>query len=392
MVSSVLIKTLQAIEQLLTETRGLNNRYDPRPSVPSPQQRSWSLNIFRSSFDEFEVAVHREQKQKSVKNATRWAIHDADKFEIIVKRLKTFIDGLHDITRSLGVLSDQQARLKEEIESVSDRESLQFIRDAAGQEDIADVARQQLQQSYMASTAQLSQSVRKPIPLLRNARGIPSMDVLAETKPSAGRVSPYALVEPSPYVDTLPLDLAAYTNRGLILPSTPDSFPKLFPSGEILFLQHDNENVDGNLALCVATATKRGCGPHVQLFYLQMEDIKRRKFSVRRHHRDSGQEVCSTNRVYRTKVRRRTRVRCSFSNSMNSLQSISSGRRSSISSQASTLGSSQSGADSSTSWSARRDNHKRRSGTRHHRDPYLPHTCTCCPKRPKKFHKLEELR
>ena len=205
MVNSVLIKTLQAVEQLLTDTRRLNNRYDPRPSGPSPQQRSWSLNIFRSSFDEFEVAVRREQKQKSVKNATRWAIHDADKFEIIVKRLKTFIDGLHDITRSLGVLSDQQARLKEEIESVSDRESLQFIRDAAGQEDIADVARQQLQQSYMASTAQLSQSVRKPIPLLRNARGIPSMDVLAVTKPSAGRVSPYVLVEPSPYVDTLPL-------------------------------------------------------------------------------------------------------------------------------------------------------------------------------------------
>jgi len=49
------------------------------------------------------------------------------------------------MTRSLGVLLDQQARLKEEIESVSDRESLQLIRDAAGQEDVANVARQKLQ-------------------------------------------------------------------------------------------------------------------------------------------------------------------------------------------------------------------------------------------------------
>ncbi len=59
--------------------------------------------------------------------------------------LRSFIDGLHDMTRSLGVLLDQQARLKEEIESVSDRESLQLIRDAAGQEDVANVARQKLQ-------------------------------------------------------------------------------------------------------------------------------------------------------------------------------------------------------------------------------------------------------
>ncbi len=76
--------------------------------------------------------MHREQKQVSFKSATRWAIHDAEKFKVTVERLRSFIDGLYDITRSLGVLLDQQARLKEEIESVSDTESLQLIRDAAG--------------------------------------------------------------------------------------------------------------------------------------------------------------------------------------------------------------------------------------------------------------------
>ena len=48
------------------------------------------------------------------------------------------------------MLSDQQARLKEEIESISDKENLQLICDAAGQEDVADVARQQLQLQEMS--------------------------------------------------------------------------------------------------------------------------------------------------------------------------------------------------------------------------------------------------
>lgn len=156
LVNSVLLKTLQSIQQLLTETRDLNNRYDRQRSAPPPQQRSRGLNVFRSSFEELDVAVHREQKQVSFKNATRWAIHDAEKFKVTVERLRSFIDGLHDITRSLGVLLDQQARLKEEVESVSDRESLQLIRDAAGQEDVANVARQRLQQTYKASTVEFS--------------------------------------------------------------------------------------------------------------------------------------------------------------------------------------------------------------------------------------------
>jgi hypothetical protein len=213
MVNSVLVKTLQSIQQLLTETRDLNNHYDRQRSAPLPQQRSRGLGIFRSSFEEFDLVVHREQKQKSLKNATRWAIHDAEKFKVTVERLRSFMDGLHDITRSLGVLSDQQARLKEEIESVSDRESLQLIRDAAGQENVANVARQKLQQSHTASPVEFSRPADSATPLMQKVRGIPSLDVLAERRSSAGKVSMFALREPTssdmldiPYADALILD------------------------------------------------------------------------------------------------------------------------------------------------------------------------------------------
>lgn len=147
----MILRTLQSIKHLLVETRNLNARYATSERQSNSHRHSRGLDIFRSSFDELEAAFERNQKQKSVKAVTRWAIHDADKFELIIKRLRGFIDGLQDISKSLGVLSDQQARLKEEIESIADTENLQLICDAAGQEDVADVARQQLQLRRMSS-------------------------------------------------------------------------------------------------------------------------------------------------------------------------------------------------------------------------------------------------
>lgn len=234
---------------------------------------------------------------------------------------------------------------------MSDTESLQLIRDAAGQEDVANVARQKLQQSFTASTVESPRPADSATSSVQKVQAKPTLDVLAERRSSAGKVSIFALREPRvPYTDALIFGSGAQMSKEQTSTSTPDNFPKLFPSSETLFLQHDNEIVDGKLALCVATATDRGCGPRVQLFYLKMKDIERRKFSLRRHKRASGQEVCFTSRVYRTKVRRRTRVRRSISSSMSSLQSMSSGRRSSISSQASATGLSQPGADVTTYW------------------------------------------
>ena len=348
MINSVLLKTLKCIHRLLTETRDLNNRYDSQLSIPNQRQRSRGFNIFRSSFDEFDIAVHREEKQKSVTHAVRWAIHDADKFKITVQQMKDFIDGLNDITKSLEIISDQQARMKEEIESVSDRESLQLIRDAAGQEDVADLARQQLQQMYMAT----------------GVEGSLSGDVLPNMLPSsvasntASRSFPLSSHESIPAIST-----------------------QLFPSSETLFLQHDHDISKGNLALCIATATDQGSGPRVQLFHLKMKDVKRRKFSLRRV---SGEEVCSTSRVYRTKVRRRTRLRRSISSSMSSIQSMSSGRRSSVSSQTSASGSSKSLTEFATSTYG------------HHKTPQSERVgifvCSCCPKQPMKFDTLHDLR
>lgn len=145
LINPTVLRTLHSLNHLLVEARNIDSRYAPQDSRPVLTRRARALDLFRNSFEEFQEAVQQNQKQKSVRTVTRWAIHDADKFGGIVQRLRGFIDGLQDITKALGVWPDQQARLKEEIESIADVESLRLIRDAADQQDISNVASRQLQ-------------------------------------------------------------------------------------------------------------------------------------------------------------------------------------------------------------------------------------------------------
>ncbi len=88
--------------------------------------------MVRSSFEEFQESIRKNQKQKSVRTVMRWNLHDADKCEGIVKQPRVLIDGLQDISRLRGVWSEWQARLKAVMESMADVERLQLVRDAAG--------------------------------------------------------------------------------------------------------------------------------------------------------------------------------------------------------------------------------------------------------------------
>ncbi|KAL2267020.1 hypothetical protein VTJ83DRAFT_4297 [Remersonia thermophila] len=77
--------------------------------------------------------------------------------------------------------------------------------------------------------------------------------------------------------------------------STPQDFAKLFPSLNRLTVRHDEFTNDGNMNLridSVVTTTRRRTA--VQLFHLRMYDLARRDFVLRRYHRDSGREVCTS--------------------------------------------------------------------------------------------------
>jgi hypothetical protein len=56
--------------------------------------------------------------------ATRWAIHDETKFAHLIKDVKELVSGLLQITETLDSVERNCSKLQEEIEKISDLESL----------------------------------------------------------------------------------------------------------------------------------------------------------------------------------------------------------------------------------------------------------------------------
>ncbi|KAL3491960.1 hypothetical protein BJX62DRAFT_113174 [Aspergillus germanicus] len=83
-----------------------------------------------------------------------------------------------------------------------------------------------------------------------------------------------------------------------VIPSSSSTFAKLFPSCRRLLIRHDDATLDGNMNLRVDTMVPHRAGyqQDVILFHLRMYDLFARKFSFRRYCRESGREVCHSER------------------------------------------------------------------------------------------------
>ncbi|KAF7915689.1 uncharacterized protein EAE98_011032 [Botrytis deweyae] len=110
---------------------GIRLKYDEnidRPDIRPGVERI--LNNIKSLLEEGAKINKKHQKDTSAWKVTSWAVHDARKFESLIERLKRYVDGLESITVSLGLLKDQHSRLRQEIDIISDVESLRLLRDA----------------------------------------------------------------------------------------------------------------------------------------------------------------------------------------------------------------------------------------------------------------------
>jgi small GTP-binding protein len=145
-IQPTVIRTLEAIKNLLSETQEFDTRYGFKAEESAAGPSSRGLSIFKGTFDQFKSHARRNQAQKSVATVTRWAIFDADNFETKINRLKSFIDGLESITRSLVALEAQRVRLRQEIESISDVDSLRLLCDISDSDsqDVSDTASRRL--------------------------------------------------------------------------------------------------------------------------------------------------------------------------------------------------------------------------------------------------------
>lgn len=97
------------------------------------------------------------------------------------------------------------------------------------------------------------------------------------------------------------------------IPSNPQTFADLFPSSRRLLIRHDDATLDGNMNLRVDTVVPHRAGYQVDvtLFHLRMYDLFSRKFSFRRYCRDSGREVCRSERKKTPGLNKRLAHSCS---------------------------------------------------------------------------------
>ena len=83
------------------------------------------------------------------------------------------------------------------------------------------------------------------------------------------------------------------------VPTIPSEFAELFEAGRRIHIEHDDATSDGNMNLRLDTEISvSGQRRKMTLFHLRMRDLRDRQFSLRRHCRDSGREVCKSSRKF----------------------------------------------------------------------------------------------
>lgn len=136
-----IVATLHQLLELLTKADVITGRYALEHTKSSAEayaqevtQTPRGMLVLRESFQKFKERVRKNQKQKSVWEVTRWSVHDCAQFEARVDKIRKLLDGLESITHALGVLEKQRERLLEEIDSVSDAQSLSLLQEVGSSE------------------------------------------------------------------------------------------------------------------------------------------------------------------------------------------------------------------------------------------------------------------
>jgi ubiquitin-protein ligase len=125
-------RILHNIKSLLDDASLVDEKYGPKAvAIQESLSNSRGLDIFKVSFERFKNRIRRHQQDASPWQVTRWAVHDAKKFEDLIDRLEKFVNGLEAITKSLGPISELHKKLQEEVEEISDTRSLKLLRDAS---------------------------------------------------------------------------------------------------------------------------------------------------------------------------------------------------------------------------------------------------------------------
>ncbi|KAK7906545.1 ubiquitin-conjugating enzyme E2-16 kDa [Apiospora marii] len=131
-----IIASLHQLLNLLSKADVITERYALECTASSAQayeqevtQTPRGMLVLRDSFQKFKERIRKNQTQKSVWKVTRWSVHDYAQFETLVDNIRKLLDDLESITNALGVLERQRELLLQEVDSVSDAQSLSLLQE-----------------------------------------------------------------------------------------------------------------------------------------------------------------------------------------------------------------------------------------------------------------------
>ena len=121
-------RCLESIHQLLKDTENLKTKYGVRAYTATNDTTPHS-GISANALKRFRLRLGRQSPGCSVLDKTRWAIHDASKFEKLIDDIRDLIDGL---TTKVPVSPElQEQKVQDDIASmVDDIQSLHLFQEA----------------------------------------------------------------------------------------------------------------------------------------------------------------------------------------------------------------------------------------------------------------------
>jgi hypothetical protein len=332
-VRPTIVRSLESIQHLLAHFKVYEGRYDLKSGDMASLVNLSGQTATRHGFGEI---TGKNQKQKSVRAVTKWAIFDADKIKDTNERLKGLIDGLVDITNELRSLCKGAHEISTSllsmhitgarnsgttngrtVLSVPSRQVLALdLHSSADTFHTAHEILTSIDTFFQADSSSIEDELRAP------AEGIPYRSVLKGTIaiPAYGARSVHGSVET--WVETCSSSMSTmgstspsspHFERDSITPtkeihlSTPQLFVDHFPTRKSIFIEHD-DTIDGNMNLRILTPVtdEHDSSTFLSLFHLRMVDLRVREFSLRRYFRNSGREVCHSSRKYQKVVSRKS--------------------------------------------------------------------------------------
>ncbi|KAL1606256.1 hypothetical protein SLS60_003658 [Paraconiothyrium brasiliense] len=180
--------TLEKIQSLLMNAEKLKEMYGlkvQRAPIGSRLIERAPLSAFSKAFQSTKLFCNTSLQRKTrIADSIRWAVHDGEKFDRLVRDLRDLVEDLGNLTKDMGIARSQRIVVEYEMEMIDDEPTLEIIAAASVCDDDDDLlshaASRRLSRVREQSIAGRSVAFDDSVSMFSNQRYAPSVSTLIE--------------------------------------------------------------------------------------------------------------------------------------------------------------------------------------------------------------------